>query len=145
MAEIDKRRDELLEECERIDEEEREEGSWVKREKELADNEEYRNRIREVLKRFEEEEEKGEKPKTINRTDTESSLMRSVQGSHASYNVQSVVDDKQGLTVPSDAGSDRSDVNQSPFSRGHVCEPCYSGGDGYGKGMCGWMCRCWIC
>ena len=27
------------------------------------------------------------------------------------YNVQSVVDDKQGLMVPSDAGSDRSDVN----------------------------------
>ena len=112
LSEIDKRRDELLEECELIDEEEREEGSWVKMEKELADNEEYRDRIREVLKRFEEEEETGKKPKTINRTDAESALMRSVQGSHASYNVQSVVDDKHGLIVHVDTVSDSSDVNQ---------------------------------
>ena len=42
LAEIDKRIDELLEECERIDEEEKEEVSWVKMEKELADKEEYR-------------------------------------------------------------------------------------------------------
>ena len=111
-SEIDKRIDELLEECERIDEEETEEGSWVKMEKELADNEGYRNRIREVLKRFEEEEEKGKAPKTINLTDPESALMRSVQGSHASYNVQSVVDDKHGLIVRVDAVSDSSDVNQ---------------------------------
>ena len=38
--------------------------------------------------------------------------MRSVQGSHASYNVQSVVDDKHGLIVQVDAVSDSSDVNQ---------------------------------
>src|SRR3990172_10076324 len=52
LSEIDKRIDELLEECERIDEKETEEGSWVKMEKELADNEGYRSRIREVLKRY---------------------------------------------------------------------------------------------
>ena len=112
LSEIDKRIDELLEECERIDEKETEEGSWVKMEKELADNEGYRSRIREVLKRFEEEEEKGKAPKTINLSDPESALMRSVQGSHASYNVQSVVDDKHGLIVHVDAVSDSSDVNQ---------------------------------
>ena len=38
--------------------------------------------------------------------------MRSVQGSHASYNVQSVVDDKHSLLVHVDAVSDSSDVNQ---------------------------------
>lgn len=113
LAEVEKRIDELLEECEQIDEEEKDEGSWVKMETELAENKHYRTRIREVLKQFEEEEQqKGKASKTINLTDTESALMRSVQGSHASYNVQSVVDDKHGLIVHMDAVSDTSDVNQ---------------------------------
>jgi transposase len=112
LSETDKRIDELLEECERIDKEERGEGSWVKMEKELAENEGYRKRIQEILKQFEEEEEKGKAPKTINLTDPESALMRSVQGSHASYNVQSVVDNKHGLIVHIEAVSDSSDVNQ---------------------------------
>jgi hypothetical protein len=38
--------------------------------------------------------------------------MHSVQGSHASYNVQAVVDDKHGLIVHAEAVSDTSDVNQ---------------------------------
>ena len=38
--------------------------------------------------------------------------MHSVQGSHASYNVQSVVDDKHGLIVHAEAVSETSDVNQ---------------------------------
>ncbi len=112
LGEIDKRIEELLEECERIDGEEGEQGSWVKMEKELADNEEYRNRVRGVLNRFEEEEERGKDPRTINQTDPESALMRSAQGSHANYNVQSVVDDKHGLIVHIDAVSDSNDVNQ---------------------------------
>ncbi|MBM2835633.1 MAG: Transposase [Candidatus Brocadiaceae bacterium] len=112
LAEVDKRIEELLEECDRIDEEEREQGSLVKMEKELAENEGYRTKIREMLSRFKEEEEKGKAPKTLNQTDPESALMRSVQGSHASYNIQSVVDDKHGLIVQVDAVSDSTDVNQ---------------------------------
>jgi len=38
--------------------------------------------------------------------------MHSVQGSHASYNVQSVVDDQHGLIVHAEAVSQTSDVNQ---------------------------------
>jgi Transposase DDE domain len=38
--------------------------------------------------------------------------MHSVQGSHASYNVQSVVDEKHGLIVHAEAVSESSDVNQ---------------------------------
>ena len=38
--------------------------------------------------------------------------MHSIQGSHASYNVQSVVDDKHGLIVHAEAVSETSDVNQ---------------------------------
>ncbi|MBI4681375.1 MAG: transposase [Nitrospirae bacterium] len=38
--------------------------------------------------------------------------MHSIQGSHAGYNVQGVVDDKHGLIVHTDAVSETSDVNQ---------------------------------
>jgi len=38
--------------------------------------------------------------------------MSSVQGKHASYNVQSVVDDKNGLIVHAEAVNDTSDLNQ---------------------------------
>ena len=112
LVEIDKNIEVLLDECERIDKEEDAQDSLVKMKKELADNEEYRNRAQDILNQFKEQEENGKLPKTINQTDTESALMRSVQGSHASYNVQSVVDDKHGLMVHVDAVSDSSDVNQ---------------------------------
>jgi len=38
--------------------------------------------------------------------------MRSIQGKHASYNVQSVVDDKNGLIVHAEAVDDVNDLNQ---------------------------------
>ena len=113
LSEIDRSIDKLFEECERIDKEESPQESLVKMKKELADNKAYRTKIREVLKRFkEQEEEKGKSSKTINQTDPESALMRSIQGSHASYNVQSVVDDKHGLIAHVDVVNDTSDVNQ---------------------------------
>jgi transposase len=113
LSEIDRNIDKLFEECERIDKEESTQDSLVKMKKELADNKAYRTRIQEILKNFEEqEEEKGKSSKTINQTDPESALMRSIQGSHASYNVQSVVDDKHGLIAHVDVVNDTSDVNQ---------------------------------
>src|SRR4030043_1392466 len=48
----------------------------------------------------------------INLTDPDCAIMHSVQGSHASYNVQSVVDDKHGLMVHAEAVSETSDLNQ---------------------------------
>jgi hypothetical protein len=48
----------------------------------------------------------------INFTDPDCALMHSVQGSHTSYNVQSVVDDTHGLIVHAQAVSETSDVNQ---------------------------------
>lgn len=44
-VEIDKNKEVLLDECERIDKEEDAQDSLVKMKKELADNEEYRNRV----------------------------------------------------------------------------------------------------
>ena len=48
----------------------------------------------------------------INLTDPDCAVMHSVQGSHASYNVQSVVDDQHGLIVHVEAVNQTSDVNQ---------------------------------
>jgi transposase len=114
LAEIDKRIEELLRECERIDEEEKEEGSLVTMRGELTDKGRLREEIKEILEEF---QERGEKNKdgverTVNQTDPESALMRSIQGSHASYNVQAVVDDKNGLIVRVDAVSKSNDVDQ---------------------------------
>jgi len=113
LSEIDRTIDRLFEECDRIDKEEGTQGSLVKMKKALSENKAYRTKIQEVLKGFtEREEQKGKPPNTMNRTDPESALMKSVQGSHASYNIQSVVDDTHGLIVHADVVNDGSDVNQ---------------------------------
>ncbi len=113
LYEIDENIDKLFKECERIDKEESTQDSLVKMKKELYENKAYRTRIQDILKSFEEQErEKGKPPKTINQTDSESAMMGSVQGTHASYNVQSVVDDKHGLITHTDVVSDVNDVNQ---------------------------------
>ncbi|MCP4252633.1 MAG: IS1182 family transposase [Candidatus Scalindua sp.] len=131
LQRIDQNIDKLLEECERIDEEEGTNESQVKMRKELVNNKSYRTRIQELLNRFKEEEKQVKPPKTINQTDPESAMMGSVQGTHASYNVQSVVDDKYGLIAHTDVVSDVNDSNQ--FSNqiiqteevtGKECEIC---------------------
>jgi len=116
LAEIDKRIEELLRECDRIDEEEKEEGSLVKMREELSDKGRLREQIEEILEEF---QERGERNKdgierTVNQTDPDSAMMRSVHGSHASYNAQAVVDNKNGLIIHADAVSDTKDTNQLP-------------------------------
>jgi len=96
-----------VEECEKIDETEEGQKSWVEMDHELTQKKELKERIQEALKTL---KEAGRKE--INFTDPDCALMHSVQGSHASYNVQSVVDDKHGLIVHAEAVSETSDVNQ---------------------------------
>ena len=110
LAEIDERINKLLDECDCIDNDENKQESLVKMKKELEDSKKLSNRVKEIIQKFEEQE--GVTPKTINQTDPDSSLMKSVQGSHASYNGQSVVDDKNGLIVHADVVKDTSDLNQ---------------------------------
>lgn len=113
LEKIDERIDELLNECERADETERDQESLVRMHEELSDKKVLKERIEGLLNQFKKEEElTGRGPRTVNQTDPDCSLMRSVQGSHASYNVQSVVDDKHGLIVNADVVSDATDINQ---------------------------------
>jgi len=114
LTEIDKRIEQLLEECDLIDEEEKEDGSLVKMEEELIDQRKLREQIKGILKEFEERGERNTDgiARTINQTDPECALMRSIHGSHASYNAQTVVDDKNGLIIHTDAVSETKDINQ---------------------------------
>jgi transposase/polyhydroxyalkanoate synthesis regulator phasin len=114
LKDIDIRIEKLLEECDRIDEEEKEDGSLVKMKEELIDQRNLRERIKGILTEF---ETKGDLTKdgvqrTVNQTDPDSALMRSIHGSHASYNAQTVVDDKNGLIIHADAVSETKDINQ---------------------------------
>ena len=107
MSDMEERIEHLVEECERVDQQEEGEGSWVAMDKGWAEKSRLKDKIEEVLKVF---SEPGREQ--VNRTDGDCAVMHSVQGSHASYNVQSVVDDQHGLMVQAEAVSETSDVNQ---------------------------------
>jgi len=107
LTELDKRIEKLLEECEREDQREEGQGSSVAVDKELAQAKGRKKKIQQAI-----EELKQSGKEKLNLTDPDCAVMHSVQGSHASYNVQSVVDDKHGLIVHAAALSQTSDVNQ---------------------------------
>jgi len=107
LKEIDRRIEELMQECEAVDQQEEHLGSFVAMDKELAKTEKLKSTIEGVLAEFKETERKK-----INQTDPDCANMRSIQGKHASYNVQSVVDDKNGLIVHAEVVNDATDQNQ---------------------------------
>jgi hypothetical protein len=107
LSEIDRRIEQLVEESEEIDETEEGQKSWVEMERELAQKSQLKERVQEALKTM---KETGREK--INLTDPDCAIMHSIQGSHASYNVQSVVDDKHGLIVHVEAVRETSDLNQ---------------------------------
>lgn len=107
LKEIDSRIEQLIEASEKIDAEEADMGSSVAMAKELAQAERLQDKVKQALKSL---EQSGRDK--LNLSDPDSALMKSRQGSHASYNVQSVVDDRHGLIVHAEAVSETSDVNQ---------------------------------
>jgi hypothetical protein len=107
LSEIDRRIEQLVEECEKIDETEEGQKSWVDMEDELTQKQHLKERIQAALKTM---KETGQEK--INLTDADCAIMHSIQGSHASYNMQSVVDDKHGLIVHAEAVKETSDLNQ---------------------------------
>ena len=107
LAAIDNRIEQLLVECETTDQSEEGAPSYVSMDKELSKAQHLKERIEEVLDAFKEDDRK-----LVNQTDTDCAIMHSVQGSHAGYNVQSVVDEQHGLIVHAEALNATSDVNQ---------------------------------
>jgi transposase len=107
LLEIDRHIDELLREAEGLDEAEEGSESKVAISRDLRGAEKLKDRIKGAL-----EEMKPGGRKSVNLTDPDCAVMHSVQGSHAAYNVQSVVDDRCGLIVRAEAVGDHTDINQ---------------------------------
>jgi len=107
MSKLDSRIEQLLVDCETADQREEDMSSYVAMDKELVKSQNLKERIKEVLVSFESSDKKQ-----INQTDPDCAMMHSIQGSHASYNVQSVVDDKYGLIVQVEATDEVNDRNQ---------------------------------
>jgi len=107
LRNVDRRIECLLEECEVIDDQEDHFGSFVAMDKEMAKAKTLKSAIEAVLSEFKETERKK-----INQTDPDCANMSSKDGKHASYNVQSVVDDENGLIVHAEAVNDVNDCNQ---------------------------------
>lgn len=106
LEKIDKQIDQLLEDAEQLDLQEDKEESMVKLSKEIEDKEKLVKKIKETLKLLEET-----KQKSINSTDPDCVKAHGRQGNHASYNIQSTVDEKHGLIVQAEAVSQSNDFN----------------------------------
>ena len=107
LRKLNKRIDALLNECDKVDENESGRGSYVKMKKELCKKETLKAKIEEALKELDE----GDK-KSVNTTDPDCVRVKSRQGSHAGYNAQVVVDDLNGLIVSGDVVSENNDYKQ---------------------------------
>jgi transposase len=114
LKKVDQRIDELLAECEFIDQHEEHSGSLVKMSKELKDQQHLKATIESALAQFNylTDRTKDGKDRQVNRVDPESTQMKSPQGTHPAYAVQSVVDDQNGLIVHVDAVNDANDSSQ---------------------------------
>jgi transposase len=107
MADVDSRIEKLLAECEATDRAEEDISSYVSMDKELTKSQNLKERIKEVLASFAQEDRKN-----ANQTDPDCRIIKSIQGKHSGYNVQSVVDDEHGLIVHAEATAETNDLNQ---------------------------------
>lgn len=107
LANLDRHILQLLADCEITDQTEEDVSSYVAMDKELAQSRNLKEHIKEALASFEEDDRKF-----TNQTDPDCRLIKSIHGKHASYNVQSVVDDQHGLIVHAQAVSEVNDLNQ---------------------------------
>jgi transposase len=107
LKKVDKRIETILSECDKADEREEGQPSLVEMEEELKDKKRLKSKVEETLKDL---EEKGEK--SINTIDSQCTRIKGVQGTHAGYNAQAVVDEKHGLIVASDVVSENNDLSQ---------------------------------
>jgi transposase len=107
LRKIDERIDEILSECEAADENEQDQPSIVSMQEELHDKNVLKAKIENILKELNETNKSS-----INTTDSECARMNSIQGSHAGYNAQAVVDEKHGLIVHADIVNENNDRRQ---------------------------------
>jgi transposase len=104
---IEDRIEEILKECEEVDNSEADNASLVRLKGELVKKEEMQARVRSVV-----DEIKREKKKSINSTDKDCVKIKGRQDIHAGYNSQIVVDGKHGLIMNCDVVQENNDTNQ---------------------------------
>lgn len=107
LAQVDRRIEQLLDECEAVDHTEDHQGSLISTPQGLVSATRRKEAIGQVLAQFNASEQRK-----INLTDPDCANMRSAQGTHASYNVQTVVDDHKGLIVHAEAVKEANDLHQ---------------------------------
>lgn len=107
LKKIDQRIETILDECETTDNQEQNQPSLVKLNKEIADKQALKTKVETILKELKQDDKKS-----VNTVDKECTRINSVQGSHAGYNAQTVVDEKHGLIVNIDVVSENNDVQQ---------------------------------
>lgn len=107
LKQIDRRIDEILNECETIDSQESSSGSFVKLQSELRGQKRLQSKVAAAMREL-----SSSGCSRVNTTDPDSRRMHSRQGSHAGYNMQTVVDEAHGLIVSSDVVSENNDLGQ---------------------------------
>jgi len=107
LEKIDSRIEEILSECDLADDQESGSGSLVAMQEELADQQTLRRKVQETLKQLQ-----SDQRSSVNTTDPDCVRIRGRQGSHAGYNMQTVVDEKQGLIVHADVVANNNDLGQ---------------------------------
>ena len=107
LSNIDNRVEQLLVDCETADQSEEGISSYISMDKELSKSQTLQERIKEVVASFSATDKKH-----INQTDPDCRVIKSIQGTHAGYNVQSVVDDQHGLIVHTEATAEVNDRQQ---------------------------------
>lgn len=104
---IDKRIEQILQECENADIRESEQGSLVKLRDELMDSEELKSKVKGVIQKL-----KSEGKNSVNTTDPDCCRFHTSTAGGTGYNVQAVVDEKHGLIVSSDVVNQNNDYHQ---------------------------------
>lgn len=107
LKNIDKRINDILNECASVDDRESNADSFVKLNEELKDKETLKSRIKSIMKELEDENKTS-----MNSTDPDCVKVKGRQGTHAGYNGQIVVDEKHGLIVHTDVVNENTDVHQ---------------------------------
>ena len=107
LKRIEERIEEILTECEQIDQQEQSHGSLVRLQESLARQQALQQKVQDVMGKLQSEDRK-----TLNATDPQCVTVQSRQGTHAGYNGQIVVDEQNGLIVHCDVVAENNDRGQ---------------------------------
>ena len=107
LKEAEGRIEKILWECDQADQKEEAKESLVRTPGDLAEAKTLREKVKEIYKELQ-----GTSKTMHNTTDPDCRHMQGRQGTHAGYNMQTVVDDKHGLIVQSDVVNDGNDRQQ---------------------------------